>query len=301
MSEIALDEFQEIEVQPEKHISNSQVGSYMRCSMILYWRYEKNVKSPPSSAISFGVGIHKALETNFKQKIYSKKDLPVDMVTDIFRDTWKEAAKITVFDPEKNENPDEMLDEGTSMISKYQSEISPTIQPSVVETKFSIRLPGVSREVIGYIDLIDDKEVVIDHKTSRRTPDALTLAKDGQLTLYKVGYRAKYGHDPRGLRYDYMVRRSSKKTGNWVEIHQMQVERNAAQERCMAATFKTVSQAISLKQYFTNPTSFMCSPVACGYWSRCQGKILAGEPTPFLDEIHQMQADAYRKMIQEGK
>jgi hypothetical protein len=149
-----LDEFQESDSQPLKHISHSQISSYIRCPMVTFWRYVRNKKSPPASAISFGLGTHKALEYNFAQKIYSKQDVPVSVVTDIFRDFWKQAAPITVFDTEKDEKADDFLDQGTVLLAKYHKEHSPHIQPAAVETRFTLQLPGVPREVLGFIDLI---------------------------------------------------------------------------------------------------------------------------------------------------
>ena len=94
-TQMSLDEFKEDAVQSAGHLSHSHVSSYIRCPMVTYWRYEKNVKAPPASAMSFGSCTHKALEHNFNQKVYSKQDVPVSVVTDVFRDAWKEAAPQT--------------------------------------------------------------------------------------------------------------------------------------------------------------------------------------------------------------
>lgn len=291
-NEIGLDAFEEAEVQPEKALSHSAIGAFVRCGMVYYWRYIKGVKSPPASAMSFGTSIHAALETNYEQKIHSFKDLPTDVVTDAFRDSWKEAAKGSIFDPEKEENPGEMLDEGVMMVEKYQSEVAPKIQPAAVESRFILKVPGLRRAVMGYIDLIDTNDVVSDHKTSRKVPDSLTLQKSHQLTIYKMAFRQKHGRDPRGLRYDYLVRKSSKKTGKWVEIHPMPVSRSESHEKLFIDTAKTVSNAIDAALFHPNPDTFICSPMGCGYWSRCMGRVLAGEKLEALDEIHQMQLDA---------
>ena len=300
-TQMSLDEFKEDAVQSAGHLSHSHVSSYIRCPMVTYWRYEKNVKAPPASAMSFGSCTHKALEHNFNQKVYSKQDVPVSVVTDVFRDAWKEAAPQTVFDAEKDEKPDEFLDQGTVLLAKYHKEHSPHIQPALVETKFSITLPGVAREVIGYIDLIDDKEVIIDHKTSKMSPNVLTLAKDMQLTLYRMAYRTKYGHNPGGLRYDYLVRKSSKRFGFSAEIHPMPVQRGESHEYALIETFKTVADSIRLKKYYPNTTGFMCSPTSCGYWSRCQGPVMEGKHPAFFDEIREMQKVAMDKEMEARK
>lgn len=295
MSEVALDAFQEDEVQPEKALSHSAIGAFIRCGMVYYWRYIKGVKAPPAAAMGFGTSVHAALELNYDQKIHSHKDLPLDVVTDCFRDTWKDVARESVFDPEKEENKDEMLDEGVMMVEKYHAEVAPNIQPAAVESKFNINIPGLRRSITGYIDLIDDKDIVSDHKTSKKVPDSLTLQKSHQLTLYKMAFRQKHGRDPKGLRFDYLVRKSSKKTGKWVEIHPMPVQRHAAHEHAFVETAKTVSNSIDAANFFPNPDTFICSPMGCGYWSRCMGRVLQGEKVEAFEEIRNMQKVAKEK------
>ena len=297
MGDIDLSDFAEDEQQPEKSLSHSAIGAYIRCPLVYHWRYNKGVKVPPASAMSFGSSVHKALETNYAQKIHSHSDLPIDVVTDAFRDSWKANAKESVFDPEKEENADDMLDEGVMMVEKYHLEVAPKIQPAAVEAKFSINIPGLRRSVMGFIDLIDTNDVVSDHKTSRKVPDSLALQKSHQLTLYKMAFRAKNGRDPKGLRFDYLVRRSSKKTGKWVEIHPMPVQRTEAHEKLFIETAKTVSNAIDAALFFPNPDTFICSPMGCGYWSRCVGRVLTGEKPEFMDEIKAMQEAAHEKMF----
>lgn len=297
---LPLDDFAESIVQPERPLSNSMVGSYLRCPMTTYWRYFKNVQTPPAAAMSFGTSIHKALEYNFTQKVHSRQDVPLSVTTDVFRDSWKGAAKTTVFDPEKDESPEEMLDQGVQMISKYHTEMAPRIQPKSVETKFSIKLPGVPQDVIGYIDLIDESEVILDHKTSKMTPKPLTLAMSTQMILYKMAYRKMTGHNPAGLRFDYLLRKTSRRTGFSVEIVPMPVQYSEASERDLIETFKTVAKAIRLRQFYPNTSSFTCSPMGCGFWQHCRAKILANEPAPFLEEIKEMQKkamDEYREIV----
>lgn len=295
MSEMSLGDFVEDEVQQEKSLSHSAINAYVRCGMVYYWRYIKGVKAPPASAMSFGTSIHAALESNYEQKILTHKDLPLDVVTDAFRDSWKEVAKESVFDPEKDEKPGDMLDEGVMMVEKYHADVAPNIQPAAVESKFTISIPGLRRSVMGYIDLIDVNDVVSDHKTSRMVPNSLTLQKSHQLTLYKMAFRNKHGRDPKGLRFDYLVRKSSKKTGKWAEIHLMPVQRTETHEKLFVETAKTVSNGIDAALFHANPDTFICSPMGCGYWNRCMGRVLKGEKVEFLDEIHQMQIDAKAK------
>lgn len=294
---ISLDGFEEAEKQPERHLSYSQVSAYVRCPLTYYWRYVKGIKTAPAGAMALGSSLHKAFEHNYSQKIYSHKDLPMSVVLDVFRDAWKENSRGCSYDPEKSENADSMLADGLMMVEKYHAEVSPKIQPKLIEARVTLNIPGISREILMFIDLVDDKDVVVDHKTSKATPNALTLAKDFQLVLYRMGFRAKFGYNPKGLRYDYIVRKASKKTGSWVEIHPMPVEKNETHEAALIAHFKTVLRCIKLCQ-FHNPDqfSFICTPSGCGFWDKCQGCVMRGERPDFLDEIREMQDAALRRV-----
>lgn len=295
----SLSDFVEDEKQPLRPLSNSQISSYLRCSMMNYWRYEKGIKSAPNTAMSLGVTIHAALEHNFKQKILTRRDLPVNQVTEYFREEWRKAVETTLFDPDEDTSPETIMDQGVELITKYQDEIAPTIQPKFIEQKFSVRLPGMMRDVIGYIDLIDIDDIIVDHKTSKADPKLDNLAKDFQLTLYKIAFRKRHGRNPGGLRYDYLVRKI-RKGQLLTSITQVAVERTEAQEMMLVSAFSTVEKGLNLKLFFPNPTFFGCSAAGCGYWNMCMGKIIAGDRVDFIDEIYEMQRKAKRDLLEAG-
>ena len=300
MSDIALDDFVEDEKQPEKHLSHSQISAYIRCPVAYYSRYILGVKSQPSAAMVLGSAVHKAFEENFKQKSVSMKDLPSSAVKDVFRDYWREHSKEATFSSEKDEVPDEMLDEGISMVEKYMDEVAPSIQPVAVEKRFFLKLPGVRRKILGFIDLITKDEAVIDFKTTKRLPDAEKLAKDHQLSLYSIAYRELYGRSARLFRYDYLLRKSSKGKGKWTEVHQMPTMRNAVHEENLCTTYAAVERQIDMAEFYPNTDSFLCTAGMCGFYNECQRKILAGIRPDFLDHIKSLQASAQKSLRETG-
>lgn len=300
MSEISLDGFQEAEVQPEKHLSHSQISAFMRCPVSYYARYILGVKSPPSASMVLGSACHKGFEKNFAAKAVSFRDLPTDAVLDIFRDYWREASKEAVFSAEKDEHPDEMMEDGLSMVKKYMEEVAPSIQPIAVEKKFLIKLPGVRRKILGFIDLITKSEAVIDFKTTKRLPDAEKLAKDHQLSLYSIAYRHEYGRSASLFRYDYLLRKSSKTKGRWTEIHLMPTQRNEVHEENLCRTYASVERQIDMAEYYPNTDSFLCSAGMCGFYGECQAKILSGKRPDFLDHVKSLQEAAQKKLRETG-
>lgn len=270
--------------------------------MVVFFRYEKKIKTPPGGAMILGTSLHAALEHNFSQKVLSHRDVPMSVATDVFREKWREGSVNAIFDPEKNESADKFLEQGIAMVETYHRDMAPNIQPKFVELKFTLNFPGLDREVLGYIDLIDDREIIIDHKSSKMVPKNIDLAKNNQLTLYKMAFRERYGREPGGLRYDYIVRRTNK-DGSFkgVDILPIPVISNAAKEQSIVNLYKVVADSMALKQYFPNPSHFGCTPTFCGYWDLCEGRRMAGERVEFYDELHEMRKAAYKRLIQTGK
>ncbi len=57
--------------------SYSRIGCYGFCPKKYDYRYVQNVPAPVKPELAFGVALHEALEENFRQKIDTRRDLPV--------------------------------------------------------------------------------------------------------------------------------------------------------------------------------------------------------------------------------
>ena len=165
-----------------KHLSVTQIKMYLRCPLQYKFRYIDSLKIPPVSAITLGKSIHSALEANYSQKINTKQDLPVIQIADLFSDFWEEEAKETLF--EADERAGEVKDEGIGLINVYHEQISPNIQPKIVEKEFELSFENVSYTLKGKLDLVDSQDIIIDHKTSKRSMQVESILSDLQLTCY---------------------------------------------------------------------------------------------------------------------
>ena len=61
-----------------RHLSVTQLKMFLRCPLQYEFRYIKGLKVPPVEAMTLGKSIHSTLEENYKQKIETKKDLPIE-------------------------------------------------------------------------------------------------------------------------------------------------------------------------------------------------------------------------------
>jgi len=177
------------------HLSVTQMKTYLRCLLQYFFSYVCDVKPPANGAMALGRAVHSALEHNYRQKIQTGEDLPLSDLQDVFGSEWDRAAEDAFF--EKSEKPGDLKDQGAGLLDVYHREIAPTVQPVDVERRFLIHVPGVKLPLLGYIDLIDDRGTIIDHKTSSRNYQQDAVDRDLQLTAYALAYRTLFGQQER--------------------------------------------------------------------------------------------------------
>jgi len=241
------------------HISITQIKMYLRCPLQYKFRYIDGLKIPPVSAITLGRSIHSTLEINYSQKIKTKEDLSAAQVTDLFSDFWEQDVKETVF--EDDEKPGQIKDEGVGLISVYHKEISPTIQPKVVEKEFELSFQNVDYTLKGKLDLVDSQDIIIDHKTTKRSMQEENVNTDLQLTCYSLAYRYVLGQQEKALRFDVMVRNKKPK------IQQIATQRTQEDIDRFLKLLAYVSKAIKSCIFYPNENYF-CG--VCGYKEMCK-------------------------------
>ena len=249
------------------HLSVSQILMYIRCPLQYYFRYIMNLKVPPKAALAFGRSMHTTLELNYKQKVESHDDLAEDIMCDSFVTDWDKFSPIVEFEDE--EDPAEIKDTGVELVKSYRKNVAITIQPVEVEMKCEINIVDVAKPIIGYIDLIDDKERIIDHKTASRSPDIKKITQSIQLTSYAISYFAKYQKMPTSLVLDYLIKTKEPK------IVRLEGTRNEGDIKRFVRTVKDVAKNIDDKRFHPcDPESWICSEKWCGYWKVCHEKYL---------------------------
>jgi len=103
------------------------------------------------------------LEVNYRQKITSRKDLPIQEFYATFRAYIESELPITQpVDPIMCEN---IIMQGEALLHMYQEKIGQHLQPLLVEEKFEIELKTFGITIFGYIDLITEDGWIVDHKT----------------------------------------------------------------------------------------------------------------------------------------
>lgn len=152
------------------HLSASSIGMLMRCPRQFQHRYLRDEKERPGEAIVIGSFFHETLDYNYQQKVESHTDRPFTEAIQFLDDV---AVPRVI---EENGGVDWIkwdtsLDDARSdarrITSAYYRTVVPRIQPTAVEEKFSIDVPGVEVPLIGYLD-VQDEGRVIDTKTGKQ-------------------------------------------------------------------------------------------------------------------------------------
>ena len=251
----------------KKHLSATQLKMWIRCSMQWYFRYVEGKKLPPAAAMTLGGSVDTSLNHNYKQKVDTFEDLPIDDILDVFSTTFEARKGSTDW---KDDKPAVVKDQGVGCLKAYGHEIMPGVQPSTVQLKVDVPLE-FSYDFIGYIDLIDVDSIIIDNKTAGRSPSQNMQTKvydvgDSALQMlgYEWAYRSLNGCPSSGLRIDYMIKTKVPET--------LQVSLGKPSENDMNYFLKmlaVVAHGIDNKAYIPNRYQYLCSPKWCGYWDVC--------------------------------
>ncbi len=197
-----------------KYISASQINMFLTCPIAYYNIYVLGAeRMPPNIYMVYGTAIHKALEFNFKQKIKSKKDMPIDSVNGAFLNEFiKEQKKVKEYVSPTVIRSMELS--AYDSLKDYMENIAPDIQPLEVEFKFEISLKNFPITILGYIDLLTDDYVVRDYKSAgkdwKRKFSQSKVDKDIQMTMYAAAIRKLFKTKETGLIFDVMPRCETK-------------------------------------------------------------------------------------------
>lgn len=255
----------QLDVKP--HLSFSQINMFLRCPRQYYYKYILGETRPPSGAMMQSKCWHQAVEANYEQKIVTGQDMPLDEVQSIFSDRFDHDFHETEFDLGVNETVHGLKDQGVEITTEHHLTIAPTVTPKHVEHPFRISLgEEFPYDLLGYWDLIEDDDRIVDNKAYKRTPSQKDLDKDLQFTAYSAGFRVSEGRIEPGLRMDAVVKNKKPKTV------QLYTTRTNQEIQWFFRLVEQVTAAIKSENFFPNPQGWHCSPDFCGYWNQCKGE-----------------------------
>lgn len=195
-----------------KHRSVSQMITYTSCPRKYKYNYLDEITiMTDSSAKTLGSALHKAQEFDYRQKIESHKDRPFEEVKDFMNEFLINEFRNNTENEEffkvkygKKESGEDIIKTANALLDKLYHEVMVNTQPLFVELPVTLNIFG--QEFLMYIDLIDDKHIIRDLKTSASRYAEDVLDRNTQLVAYALGYRTKFGETEGGVGLDVVVK-----------------------------------------------------------------------------------------------
>lgn len=253
------------------NISATQLDMYCRCPEAYRRRYIEGEILPPGVALLRGKSIHAAAERNFTQKIKSGEDMPAQDIEGLAVETFERAAGDAVaWTVEESSRGirnviDETKDQVAHMAKVHAKFQAPDYQPVAVEHGFTIPLPG-ARDLIGFIDLIDNKDRVVDIKTAQRSKPQSEADASVQLSIYAAAFALEHDGKQPELRLDVIVN-GKRETKRQV----LETKRDDRDIDALAARIDAVTAAIDAGAFPPAvPGAWNCAAKWCGYFRTCR-------------------------------
>lgn len=248
------------------HISPTMLSLFCRCQEAFRRRYIEGDIIPPGVAACIGTGLHKAAETNNRQKISSGVDLPADDLKDAARDGYARALSNGVFLAEE-EKPEASrvlgagADTAVSLAGTYAEKVAPSIRPVMVEEKLEADVPGWDVPLLGILDVDDTEGVTHDLKSAAKKWAAGKAEGELQPTIYTYLKRAN-GFRDAGFQFDVLTHRGDyQPIGLCPRIEDMGP---------IVTRGNALLAAVQRGDFLpAEPGHWLCSPRWCGYWYSC--------------------------------
>lgn len=298
--EIVLPESSGADRPTTPHLSNTQLGMFLRCPQQYFFRYILGLKEKPSVSLSIGKGGHEALEWNTKTKIRTGDDAEEDAVVQKASDFMDHYLnEVPPSEVEKDVEPGGFKDKMLAATRTYRRRDAPGITPIGAEIEFNLDveeylpedLKGIEpiRIVNGKIDVIeDDTDTLLSHEDAirLRVVDYKYVGKRmksqnevdlmPQLSIYNTVVHKLTGKLPTKAGLRVMHPGTTKDPPDSKPLFrsesEMTPDRLRSRMRRIAYQFLQMERAIKAGIFFPTDNPIQCS--WCGYRERCQNTLV---------------------------
>jgi hypothetical protein len=252
------------------HVSATQLDMYFTCPESYRRRYVEGETLPPGIALLVGSGTHRGAETNFRQKISSHADMPVAQIVDAavagFEDALAGGYMLSA--EEQAQGAKTVLgtakDQVAVLAQVHAEQQAPDYQPIAIEKEILIPFPRATHNILGYIDLTDDRRRVVDFKTAAKRKPQKDADESLQLTIYAASFQIDTGSPPAEVRLDTLV-----KTTNPAR-QVLTSQRGPADFAVLINRINVMLAAVKAGIFPPAPIgSWKCCPKWCGYFDTC--------------------------------
>lgn len=255
------------------YLSPTQIDSFTRCGEAYRRRYVEKERIPPGIALLKGTSVHKGAEANNLQKLETRQDLKAQDIVDVAAAEFDSRASkedVTLAEEEQSRGKSivlgEALDSTVRMAGAYAGLVAPKYQPQLVESRQKIEVPEAAHDLLAILDLVDEKDAVVEIKTAGKTGKQEDWDNSVQLSIQALTMVALKGKAPSSIQVEQIVDlKSGPKVVTW------QTTRSKPDFDALIQRYSQVSKAITAGIFTpATPGAWWCSPKFCGYWRSCK-------------------------------
>ena len=265
------------QLKEEPHYSYSALNTYINtCQLLYYYRYiEKAEAERTPVALPFGSAFHSVLSEQAQAAAKTGKLLTAGEMTEAFATYFqancKDAANI-VF--KRDENIEDQIATAKRMFEVVNKEWLDYWNIQSVAEPFRIEIPGLSKPVIGELDMViseqtpfDDEndrgsDTIVDFKTAARMWSDDKPAKDLQATVFSYAFEKTHGRRP-SFRFDVVTKAKTP------TVKHLYTSRDDDHYQRLEKLFLTADKGIQAGIFLPNEGSFACAD--CPFADRCAG------------------------------
>jgi CRISPR/Cas system-associated exonuclease Cas4 (RecB family) len=254
-------------------LSPTQVDLFHQCPAKYYFKKVRKLADVATSSQSVGTAVHfPILDVNFRQKIRTGVDLPVEELKDICAESWAKLAQETRFD--SDEDPAELGMLAEACVEEYMRTAAPRIQPALVEHLVEGEIAGI--KVKARIDLVDVDGLIIDIKTAADKPQRITQAQKLQLGTYDLLCPESRGN----IRVDTLVK--GRGANSEIRLIQLPHTMGPSDVQYVETIYSLTQDSIRDQIFYPRRDHYkntLCSRSKCPFWKACEQEY-GGEVEP---------------------
>lgn len=184
------------------HVSFTQIDCFATCPEQYRQRYVLRRPYVRSAALVVGSAVHTAIQHGLAAKMATGEDAPVDAFDDALAAAW--SSTIAEGDVEWGGKAEgEHLDQAAALVRAYAEDVAPRVFPVAVEADVAVKLPGLSKVLVGRVDVVE-AERLREVKTTAATQSQPMPSWRVQARLYQAAL-------PRPVVWDQLVKTKTPK------------------------------------------------------------------------------------------
>jgi CRISPR/Cas system-associated exonuclease Cas4 (RecB family) len=268
---------EEMDKNYEKHISPTQLRTYIICGKKYYYRYVQGIKPEAVHySVIFGRAFHQTVaEINIYRK--QKKQVESGMAFNWFKEFFDREIEFSESEINfVNATETGLINTANIMLNRYITYLS-TLKTDVLNIEYGVSYPVEGTDYVfeGMIDSIErdnNRVYLVEVKTASRMWSEEMVKFDLQAPLYKNAISMLFPDDEIVLRYDIITRGMNVK---------LESKFNITTDKTYQNMMREIISGIE-KGVFTPRIGYQCK--GCEYEKRCwEGLIWRGQDLQGMD------------------